>query len=185
MFVLRSGTVKLLATSESGRSIALGIRYPGDSFGLSAVFARRGQTHCAVAVQQASGLALSREQLHAHLARHPETGALLLRELSWRLRERSELVASLALQSVGGRLERALLSLAQLDSAGAPFIVHRPTHRELAEMIGSNRETVTRLLGRMTRRGLITERGRQLRLSTSLAGAAGGGAHRCAHRCAH
>jgi len=82
--------------------------------------------------------------------------------MSARLRRSNEVIESLALQDVGGRLARYLVRLAD-ESGQAPvdgyFAVHRPTHQEIANSIGATRETVTRMLKQFEDRKLIRIKG--------------------------
>jgi len=85
-----------------------------------------------------------------------------LKTLSARLRRANEVIESLALQDVGGRLARYLIRLAD-ESGKQPvegfFVVSRPTHQEIANSIGATRETVTRMLKQFEDRKLIRVKG--------------------------
>ena len=78
------------------------------------------------------------------------------------LRRANDMIESLVLLDVGGRLARYLLRLA-VDSGTRGedgwYTVSRPTHQVIANSIGASRETVTRLLRQFAERGLIRMRG--------------------------
>jgi CRP/FNR family transcriptional regulator/CRP/FNR family cyclic AMP-dependent transcriptional regulator len=105
---------------------------------------------------------LSRNDFFAVLSRDFSLAKKILKTLSARLRRANEVIESLALQDVGGRLARYLIRLA--DESGKPaiegfFVVSRPTHQEIANSIGATRETVTRMLKQFEDRKLIRVKG--------------------------
>jgi CRP/FNR family transcriptional regulator/CRP/FNR family cyclic AMP-dependent transcriptional regulator len=107
-------------------------------------------------------VSLSRDDFFAALQADFSLTRKILQALSARLRRANEVIESLALQDVGGRLARYLLRLA--DESGQPavdgyFVVHRPTHQEIANSIGATRETVTRMLKQFEDRKLIRIKG--------------------------
>ena len=171
LFILHRGRVKLYIHEDRGRSVTLAVLHPGEIFGENAALDGRERGVAAVALEEVTVLVLPRAELLAHLDRHPETAVPLLMELSKRMRQRTEIIASIGLRDVDARLARVLVDLARTDSPDreeVPIIHHRPTHRELAEMIGTRRETVSRALTQFTRKGWVTARGRSLRLSPHL-----------------
>ena len=114
------------------------------------------------ALSETELVALSRNDFFAVLSRDFSLTRKILKTLSARLRRANEVIESLALQDVGGRLARYLIRLA--DESGKPpvegfFIVSRPTHQEIANSIGATRETVTRMLMQFEDRKLIRVKG--------------------------
>ena len=82
----------------------------------------------------------------------------------------------MGVQDVDARLLRTLARLAREEGGqadGADLVLRRrPTQQELANMVGSCRETISRTLTAMARRGLVTSRGRTLVLSRAALSAA-------------
>jgi CRP-like cAMP-binding protein len=94
----------------------------------------------------------------------------VLGELSRRLRRADEVIGNLALLDVYGRLARWLRQLAESDgeeSAEGVVIRQRPTHQEIAGLIGTSRETVSRALSELARRGHIDVSGKRILLRRS------------------
>ena len=91
--------------------------------------------------------------------------------MATRLRRADDLIGNLALRDVGSRLRRTLVELAnergEVRDDGV-LIRRRPTQQDLANMVGTCRETVSRLLSAMSRGGLIVSRGRTLLLRPDL-----------------
>ena len=95
----------------------------------------------------------------------------MLSEMSQRLCRAGDSIAELALCDVQDRLIRKLVLLAQQDAAPESrgwLIRRRPTQQELANMVGSCRETVSRTFNQLARRGLLVPSGRTLLLTHAL-----------------
>ena len=171
MFVIMTGRVKVVIFGESGREVTLSMLRPGDSFGEMSMFDGASRSANCVAVEPTTLLVLSREDLLRHLARHPRTALNLLGEMARRLRRADETIAQLALCDVNERLVHRLVGLAREEGAESPdglVVRRRPTQQELANMIGSCRETISRAFNQLARDGLIIPRGRSLIVTPAL-----------------
>ena len=98
-------------------------------------------------------LVLRRDDFRAAMDEVPRIALGLLQALSKRLRRADDKIGGLVLLDVNGRLAKLLLELA--DDGDGITIARRLTHQQLAQMIGSSRETVSRTLRDLTDRGLI------------------------------
>ncbi|HKE13802.1 MAG TPA: Crp/Fnr family transcriptional regulator, partial [Kofleriaceae bacterium] len=82
-----------------------------------------------------------------------------------------ESIAQLALCDVNERLVHRLISLAREEGTESPeglMVRRRPTQQELANMIGSCRETISRAFNQLARDGMIIPRGRSLVVTRAL-----------------
>jgi CRP-like cAMP-binding protein len=161
-FVIVRGTVKVFVDSEHGREVVLTHLQAGDFFGEMALFDNETRSASVSALTPAELVVLRRKDFLAVLEQEFSIARRILAALSVRLRRADEMIESLVLLDVGGRLAGYLLRLAQ--SAGTPqeegwFSVSRPTHQVIANTIGASRETVTRLLRQFQERGLIKMKG--------------------------
>jgi CRP/FNR family cyclic AMP-dependent transcriptional regulator len=161
-FVILQGSVKVFVDSPDGREVVLGHLQAGDFFGEMALLEGESRSASVTALTECETVSLSRDDFFAALAADFSLTRKILQALSARLRRANEVIESLALQDVGGRLARYLLRLA--DESGQPpvdgyFVVHRPTHQEIANSIGATRETVTRMLKQFEDRKLIRIKG--------------------------
>jgi len=171
MFVIMTGRVKVVIFGENGREVTLSILRPGDSFGEMSLFDGEDRSANCIAVEPTVLLVLSREDLLRHLANHPRTALNLLGEMARRLRRADENIAQLALCDVNERLIHRLVSLAKEEGTESPdgvLVRRRPTQQELANMIGSCRETISRVFNQLARDGLIIPRGRALVVTPQL-----------------
>ncbi|HTR03752.1 MAG TPA: Crp/Fnr family transcriptional regulator [Thermoanaerobaculia bacterium] len=161
-FVIVQGSVKVFVDSPDGREVVLTHLQAGDFFGEMALLEGETRSASVTALTASEVVVLAREDFFAALAADFALARKVLQALSARLRRANEIIESLALQDVGGRLARYLLRLA--DESGQPpvdgfFVVHRPTHQEIANSIGATRETVTRMLKQFEDRKLIRIKG--------------------------
>ena len=171
MYVIMTGRVKVVIFGENGREVTLSILRPGDSFGEMSLFDGEVRSANCIAVEPSTLLTLSRDDLLRHLSNHPRTALNLLGEMSRRLRRADESIAQLALCDVNERLVYRLVSLAKDEGTESPegiLVRRRPTQQELANMIGSCRETISRAFNQLARDGLIIARGRSLVVTHSL-----------------
>src|SRR5437899_4828335 len=108
-----------------------------------------------VAVEDADLLSLDHEAFRTHLATHPTTALAILAEMSRRLRHADEVIGNLALLDVYARVARVLRELALKQGEqveGGILIRERPTQQEIAGLVGTSRETVSRALSEFTKR---------------------------------
>ena len=165
MFVIASGKVKVVLYGQTGREIILSILKGGDFFGEMSLFDRQPRSANVVAVAETQLLALDRDAFHKHLLANPSTALAILAEMSRRLRHADEVIGNLALLDVYARVARVLRELALKQGEqveGGILIRERPTQQEIAGLVGTSRETVSRALSEFTKRGLLEVEGKQV-----------------------
>jgi CRP/FNR family transcriptional regulator, cyclic AMP receptor protein len=167
VLVLCSGKVKLSTTSRDGKVLILKMAEPGEALGLSAVISATPYEVTAETVGPCQVNFIDREALMKLLDKYGELGLhsaqALSREFQSPYRDIHELVLA---RSSAGKLARLLLSWSggnDRDSAGREIRIRSSmTHEEIAQMIGSSRETVTRLLSELKKKELIRLEGSTL-----------------------
>lgn len=158
IFYLRSGLVKLHATSETGNERTVQIIYPGQIFGEPAVLSGRGYPCNCEVIAEATISWMSREQILHLVETEPEFCCLLLDSLSRKLMNRVQATFRETFLNVRERVALALLDLisrrpsAEVGAGGHRLTV---THQELASLVGSSRVAVTNALNEMARSGDI------------------------------
>jgi CRP-like cAMP-binding protein len=153
LFVVVGGQVKVVLIGEDGREVILAMLREGDFFGEMSLIDDQPRSAHVIATEEADMLVLRRDDFRAAMDEAPRIALGLLQALSRRLRRADDKIGGLVLLDVSGRLAKLLLELA--DDNDGVTIARRLTHQQLAQMIGSSRETVSRTLRDLTDRGLI------------------------------
>jgi CRP/FNR family cyclic AMP-dependent transcriptional regulator len=170
------GRLRAVRRAASGREITVEVFRPGDLLADAALTPNVPLANDWEAAETTSLLMIPREALLAHLRGAHEVAVALAVQLVSRLERAKDLAVALALSDVESRVVAALVGLGRQDGADGPeglLIRQRPTQQEIANQIGACRETVSRTVSDLVRRGLLTPRGRSLLLARSLyAGAA-------------
>jgi CRP-like cAMP-binding protein len=156
LLILRRGRVRIYKLSPEGRAMTLLVLEPPSIFGEMMLVEQWTQDSFAEAMIDCNVGALGRSDLREALKRYPAVALRFMETMSWRLRSLESKLADVAFKSVPQRLATVLLNLADIQPTGAtPPAVVRYTHQQLAEMIGSYRETVTKAIGEFREAGLI------------------------------
>ena len=148
LFVVKTGQVKVVLTSEDGREVILSVLGEGDFFGEMSLIDDQPRSAHVIAMEDSRLLVLYREDFHRCLETTPRIALGLLRALSRRLRSADDKIGGLVLLDVPGRVARMFLELA--DEGNGKTISRNITHHTLAQMIGSSRETVSRTIRAFT-----------------------------------
>ncbi|HEX5689143.1 MAG TPA: Crp/Fnr family transcriptional regulator [Roseiflexaceae bacterium] len=159
LLVLRSGQVRIYKLSPEGRALTMLVLQPPAIFGEMMLVDDWVQDSFAEAMSDCVVGALGRDDLREVLATYPAVALRFMAVMSQRLRALERKLADVAFKSVPQRLAALLLNLAAIVPADAnpdePLAVVRYTHQQLAEMVGSYRETITKTIGEFREAGLI------------------------------
>jgi CRP/FNR family cyclic AMP-dependent transcriptional regulator len=166
VFVLCSGKVKLYTTSKEGKVLILKLAEAGEVVGLSAAISGTNYEVTAETAVPSQLDFIGRQDFMTILQKHSEVGVhaalSLSREFQGAYRDIHDLVLS---RSSSGKLARLLLSscappaLRESEELRLRSVM---THEEMAQRIGSSRETVTRLLSDLKKKRLIRLEGANL-----------------------
>ena len=159
LFVLRSGRVRIYKLSPEGRALTLMVLEPLTIFGEMTLVGQWLHDTFAEAMNECVIGTIGRDTLRRILERHPQVAIAFMELMGQRLRAMENKLADIAFKNVPQRLASVLLNLAgvpvgQPPTASPPSVV-RYTHQQLAEMIGSYRETVTKAIGELRETGVI------------------------------
>jgi CRP/FNR family transcriptional regulator, cyclic AMP receptor protein len=162
VFVICTGQVKLFSTSREGRTLILKIAMPGDVLGLGAVISGSPYEVTAEVIEPTEIKSIRQEEFLSFIQKHGEASLHAAKSLSEEYKAAFFDARRLALSgSAAGRLASVLLDWGRASSCGKPEMrfTMALTHEELASLVGSSRETITRMLGRFKRDKLIQIRG--------------------------
>ena len=165
VFIICYGQVKISSTSRDGKTMILKIAGPGDVMGLSAVLANVPHEVTAEAIEPCQVKTVRKQEFIDFLGRHGIASMHAAQSLSGEYLTVFHDAKRLALSgSAAGRLARLLLDWGRA-SANGKHELHFTlalTHEEIANMAGTSRETVTRLLNQFRRDQWIAIKGSSL-----------------------
>jgi CRP-like cAMP-binding protein len=165
LFIIVSGIVKLTRISEEGREFIFSFLGEGDFFGELSLLDEEIRSTNAVAVKDTTIMSFNRSDYVKIFRQFPQITLNLLREMTQRLRERDRLIKSMSLQNATGKVACTILRFA--DDAGdinmgQVEIPRLPPHRDLANMVGTSRETISRAINWLTEQGYLQKIGSRL-----------------------
>jgi CRP/FNR family transcriptional regulator len=162
-YLLLSGKVKIYKLSPEGKEQILHIFERGEIFGEAPVFAGGSYPANAAAIEQSRALFFPRASFIDLIGREPAIALNLLSILSQRLRRFTQLVEDLSLKEVPGRLAAYLIYLGERGS-GLQTLELEITRTQLASLLGTIPETLSRILAKMAQQGIISVEGRRIRV---------------------
>jgi CRP/FNR family cyclic AMP-dependent transcriptional regulator len=178
-FVLCAGQVKLSISSSSGKTLIMRIAKPGEILGLRAILSGSPYEVTAETLHPCQVAYLRRDDFLRFVAKHPEVYQAVARQLSTLYSGACEQLRTVGLSSSAPeKLARLLLewSAEAKDSKDGAPIKLPLTHEEIAQFIGTTRETVTRTLSEFKSRQLVALQGSNLMIpNRSALEAIGGG----------
>lgn len=144
MFILIEGEMRVYVEDEQGKQLTLRILKSGDSFGEVALIGNFPRTASVMTTTDCVVAAFPREKYLSFLEQHPKISLALAKTLANMVRDTTEELSCIALFDVYGRVTHILEKYAV--EANDHRLVPKFTHREIAGMIGSSREMVSKIL---------------------------------------
>ncbi len=172
VFVLCSGKVKLSTTSREGKTIITKISDSGDVLGLNAVVSNRPYEVTAEMMEPGQANFIPKDSLHLMLKDFPEAAMRAAQQLSRNYFTAYEEIRTLGLTaSPSEKFAKLLLSWSTktTQADGSSQVRLSLTHEEIAEIIGTTRETVSRLFSEFKRKQLMQAKGAVLVIRSRIA----------------
>ncbi len=162
------GEVKLTRSSSNGKTLLVRIAKPGDVLGLSAALAKTVYEVTAETLEYTQVKTFRREDFLLFLKHHVDGALNAADSLNTEYRAALADACRLALSdSISSRMAHLLLELAMEGDPvheAHPVVVMSLTHEEIAAMLGSSRESVTRVLNEFKRKHIISVEGHRIRI---------------------
>ena len=158
VYVLLEGRVKIYELSCEGREVILWFCFPGELFGLSEVMRIGVREVNAQACGNCEVLTVQKDDFERFIMSRPAAARGVIDVLSCRLRELSNVLLNLASDDVSSRVIKLITRLGARYGAIMDDNVYLDipiTHQEMADMIGTSRQTVTTVLGDLRRKGIL------------------------------
>lgn len=157
-FSIVSGKVKVILTDDEGKEYIVSILKPLDFFGELALLDGEPRSASVVAQEKTEVLQIKREEFLRLITANPELCIKIVGVLGRRLRKANEHIESLVFLDVCGRLARLMLDMAEQQGtrgAGGTLVEVGYSRTELANLIGTTRETLTRALKTLETMGYL------------------------------
>ncbi|MFQ5442527.1 MAG: Crp/Fnr family transcriptional regulator [Thermodesulfobacteriota bacterium] len=155
VYFIISGRAKVTLYGEQGREIVLAVLKEGDMFGEMAIMDEKPRSANVEAGRELKCLTVNKETFLKYLGSHHRVYRTMFAYLTGRLRDATRKIGGLALLDVCGRIAHTLIGMSKASAEEKVVDIERPTHEELAAMIGSSREVVSRALKKMSEEGYI------------------------------
>lgn len=163
IFILCSGRAKLTTSSAEGKTLIVKITEPGEVLGVSAAILGRPYEVCAETIEPSQINFIKRDDFLRFLSGHTEACMHVAQQLSEKYQAAQREIRALGLaQTTSEKLARLLLDWCSKTGERTPKGVRLKvllTHEEIAQMVGTTRETITRLLSDFKRRKIIEVKG--------------------------
>lgn len=159
VYFLLEGRVKIYALSTSGKATLLWFCFPGEVFGFAEITRGGPREVYAQACTDTVVMTIARDEFKAFLVDHPSTAMMVIDVLSCRLRTLGDMLINLTADDVSTRLVKLLTRLAarygkHVDSRDTILAIPL-THQDIADMIGTSRQTVTSVLNELKRKDVL------------------------------
>lgn len=164
-YFIKSGKVKVFQTALDGRELILTILGAGDVFAEVTLFNNIPYPASAEVIEDASIGMIRNEDLERLVGSNAEIGLRIIKVLNRKLFDSQQKVREMALGDTFMRIARILLRLAQehgVETEGGIELKLNLSRQELANMIGTARETVSRVLSEFKKEGAIAIHGKKL-----------------------
>lgn len=164
-FIIGRGSVKITRVSEDGREVILAMLGEGDFFGEMSLLDGETRSANSIALEDSELLMLRRHDFLEILEKYPKIAISLLTELARRIRKSDQQIESLSLTDAEHRIGITLLRLAEELGTIRKGVVHvsnLPYQQDIANMAGTSRETVSRMMRMLEEKDMIQRRGHSL-----------------------
>jgi len=160
--ILTEGSVKVELMNSEGKELTLTILTPYQFLGELALLDDVPRSATVISMESSVLLSINKRDFARMLESYPRMSVPMLRQLTRRVRVLTDDIASMAFLDSYSRVTRKLLTLAgemgQETPEGHVVIDQSLTHQQLANLVGTTRETVTKILNEMKDNGLLSIR---------------------------
>ena len=165
MYIVLAGKVKVTKSTAGGKESILTIHRQGDFFGEMSLLDGKSSPATVSAMEDCRIAAISATDFHRCLMTNEKVVRQIIKVLCGRLRHVWAQIQSLSYSTAEARIRGGIRQLSLkhgVADARGIIIDLKITHQEIAEMVGTSRETVTRTIARLQREGIILVEGRRM-----------------------
>ena len=154
LYVLVSGSAKVLNRDVEGREVILTLLGAGECFGEMSLIDGSPRSADVVSCEPCELLVIAKSDFAHALAENVDLCLNIMKSLADRLREANRKIESLALLDVYGRVAKLLLDFSELED-GRRVIRRKVSKQDMAKMVGASREMVSRVMKDLESRGYV------------------------------
>jgi len=168
LFIIKNGTIKITRVNDEGKEVIIALLGAGDFFGEMAILDGNSRSANALAQEKCELITINKEDFLDMLKNNFQMCMNLLEELAVRLRKSDQQIEALSLSDAEHRIGVSILNLAEdrgVIKNGEVTIESLPYQQDIANMAGTSRETVSRVLKLFEDRMLISKIGHTLKIS--------------------
>ena len=166
VFFVHSGAVKLTKEDESGNEIIVCMKHKGDVFAEACLFSKTSELYPATATMLQDGqlFFLDKMELEKGLHEYPELAVQMIRYMSDSLREMTSTLRDVALLDVYAKTVKTLERLGnKFNTSTTRWNIEIPlTIQEFATVVGTTRESVSRVFSKLKKEGIIDMKSRKI-----------------------
>lgn len=163
-FVLRKGTVKLYTATTDGKEHTLYIVEEDEPFCICTLFGNEDSPLSAVTLSRSEVFSFPDDVVRRVAYEAPRLLVNVLRVYNRRLLSSMYMIENLALRDIYQRVASFLLHTLRTRGGDTPHVRLNVPRQEVARILGTTPETISRVLARMTAEGLIDAKGRQIEI---------------------
>ncbi|MCP4447249.1 MAG: Crp/Fnr family transcriptional regulator [Myxococcales bacterium] len=170
LFLVNGGRVRISKVTRDGKALTLNYCGPSEIFGETCLVDGGPRQEMAEAIENSMISEIGREVFEDFLSKSADLGLRTTKLLAARRLHLENKVETLVFRDVTSKLAELLLELAEkygVEDSRGTLIALKITHQELANLIGSTRETVSLTLSQFKRKDLLTTDGRKVIVTDS------------------
>ena len=162
VFIVKSGTIKITRVNDEGKEVILALLGEGEIFGEMAILDGEARSANALAQENCELVAISSEEFLGLLKNNFQISFNLMGELALRIRKSAQQIEALSLSDAEHRIGVSILNIAEdmgVIRNGQVTISNLPYQQDIANMSGTSRETVSRILRLFEKKNIVTKEG--------------------------
>ena len=171
-YILLRGRLKFFRLTPDGREVILWFCFPGEIFGLTEVPSSKGRRVNVQACEESEVAIIPEPAFNRYLDAHADAARMCRRTMTARLGILANALVNLVANSASVRVAKLILHLGLhhgTRDAGTIDLGVPLSHQEIGNMAGVNRQTVTRVLGQLSRGGMVRIARRRIRIENEAA----------------
>lgn len=163
LYVILSGKVRVFGCNDKDKELTLSIQEAGSHFGELALLSNEPRSAAVESLEKTICGVIAKADFIQWLKLYPDAAIALLGELTEKIRFLTEKAKQMALSNVYERTIKLLQDMA--EKQGDIYVIHnRPTQNELANMVGSSREMINKVMKELIKGGYISIEDKTLRI---------------------